>query len=98
MPVSFLSTLVGMAQNTKGSVDGFLADFNAAVDADDYTAAKKALIKADVAHQALPQTTLTSFRGDLSKAWDLLEKLNQGSLSSDVRGLAGLRNKRRSSR
>lgn len=64
-----------MVANSHGTLAGYLNDFDTALDADDYTTAKKALIKAEVRLEALPNTTRMTWRGRLDAAWSMLEKL-----------------------
>jgi len=64
-----------VAANSHGTLAGYLDAFDTAVDADDFSSAKKALVKAEARLESLPSTTRMSFRGRLDAAWSMLEKL-----------------------
>jgi hypothetical protein len=63
-----------MAGVTKGTLDSHIETFETELDAGDYTAARSALIKAEIHLQSLPNTEKVSWRGTLDRAWDMLLK------------------------
>jgi len=84
---------------TPKTLEGFLSAFNTYVDASNWDAAEKELLKAEVQVQTLPDTDQARWAGALTTAWTMLQRVRDRD--QDTTGIlihAALRRKTRSTR
>ncbi len=82
---------------TPATLEGFLSSFNTYVDASNWDAAEKELLKAEVAVQTLPDTDKARWAGMLQAAWAMLQKVrDRAQNTSGILIHAALRRKTRS--